>query len=1386
VTGSFSLTQAGDPNNFGICDVTGGGTTENAQIIASVLSYRATLPGGFVDTGSGADNFNASTTAGSGGSSPQYRKWFFSSAGVTAPPAPGTCSWRKADTGDTSSTFYNVFALDASHLYATGVGGPSGHSPLWATADAGVTWRDIAPPGQVGQHFGIDFLDVDHGIVAGARGIWRTADGGSTWSHATPAPPPDSEPLNWSWNDVAYVDASHIWAVGSAGSNIGAVIFSGDAGATWTAQTSPTEVGLFGVDFVDATHGWAVGWGGVILATSDGSTWQTQRPSANAPSLYDVDFVDTAHGWASEEGGLVWATTDGGATWLGQPSGYDSGLPGVGAATPRDAMVVTNDGHIRRTTDGGVTWADTPTGVDVLFLGDIAMPDATHAIAAGYAGTILLGTCTQPPEEPGGTADLGLTKEGPVTANAGEELTYTLKVKNNGPDVATNVTVNDTLPAGLELVSAAPAPPACVGTVTVVCNLGTLQVGQTGVATLVARAVQAGPVHNDASASSDQSDPTPGDNTGGWNTSVGPPPQVSVHKGVAVVSGPRLRYTIDVENLGPTTAYGVVAKDILDPGWTLLDVDTTQGVCDARVVCSIGTLAVGDKATVTIEIGIVTFEPVHNEVTATWYGGGVTTAGSTSPGLPFLVVSKAHQGDFFAGGIGTYTVTASNIGAGPTTADIVVTDHLPAGMTFASSSGGGFTCGAEGSTVTCTRSTPLAAGASASFTLTVHIGADAPRQPTNFIEIGGGGGFAGTEPAIDSGTIVDPPVLGVQKSVKERVVRIGHNFTYLIDVTNTGARAATNVQVIDTIPASVDLVSITPGAPTCSGTRTITCNVGDLPVGQTVTVEIVVKPREITLLTNEAFASGDGLLPVPSGQTTTQVFPEAAHLNVEKTADQPVVIENSTLRYTILAKNLGPGDTTNVKINDPLPAGVKLVSIQPDPTYGMTCNVDTPPAPIALDHPVICTIPVLPELTTSKVVITVQVLRVGSLGNTATASSDDTPATETASGTATVLVAAPSVSLVATTNGTDGALVRVGDPVTWGYQVTNTGDVDLTNVRVTDNKLAATAIHCAGGTNVVASLAAGATVDCTATGTAASGAYSNIGTVTGTPPAGNDVTASDPSSYFGAAPSLSIATTTNGGDGSRVWVGDAITWSYHVTNTGNVDLTNVRVTENKLAPTAIHCAGGTNVVASLAAGAVVDCIATGTATSGAYSNIGTVTGAPPAGNDVTASDPSSYTAFTTGLTAPTATTCQQFAAHTSGTLTEEAYNVSKGKIGSIAPGVFFYYSKIVVSGATTFAVQQSNTAGWKIVSVQQAVLWNGNCAKTAVTPKTDATTGRTTFDTTGLNPGTYYTSIKYDPGSIVGTTVAAPYPAVPYTFGTYLNTSLYQSSNQVVTMKAKP
>ncbi|MCH8321342.1 MAG: DUF11 domain-containing protein, partial [Acidobacteria bacterium] len=74
----------------------------------------------------------------------------------------------------------------------------------------------------------------------------------------------------------------------------------------------------------------------------------------------------------------------------------------------------------------------------------------------------------------GTAADLGLTKsDSPDPVTAGDSLTYTITVTNNGPDDATGVTVVETLPAGVTFISSIPGASTCIeanGDVT--CDLG--------------------------------------------------------------------------------------------------------------------------------------------------------------------------------------------------------------------------------------------------------------------------------------------------------------------------------------------------------------------------------------------------------------------------------------------------------------------------------------------------------------------------------------------------------------------------------------------------------------------------------------------------------------------------------------------------------------------------------------------------------------------------------------------------------------------------------------------------------------------------------------------------------------------------------------------------
>ena len=241
-----------------------------------------------------------------------------------------------------------------------------------------------------------------------------------------------------------------------------------------------------------------------------------------------------------------------------------------------------------------------------------------------------------------------------------------------------------------------------------------------------------------------------------------------------------------------------------------------------------------------------------------------------------------------------------------------------------------------------------------------------------------------------------------------------------------------------------------------------------------------------------------------------------------------------------------------------------------------------------------------------------------------------------------------------------GELIPAGAPVTWTYVVTNTGGTALANATVTDNQ--GVVVNCdvdgdgaLDGANVIAFLAPGASVTCEGTGLAVDGPYENIGDVSGDPivpdfatcgcdpsdpttwptdaadyvaAVGADgepqapVDDADASNYTGLVPgaAIDIEKDTNGvqsdvAPGETINVGEAVTWTYVVVNTGSVALTDATVTDSQGVTVDCDVDGdgafdGTNVIPLLAPGASVTCEGTGVAIDGPYENVADVSGAP--------------------------------------------------------------------------------------------------------------------------------------------------------------------------------
>ncbi|HSL83318.1 MAG TPA: hypothetical protein VLF66_11125, partial [Thermoanaerobaculia bacterium] len=321
----------------------------------------------------------------------------------------------------------------------------------------------------------------------------------------------------------------------------------------------------------------------------------------------------------------------------------------------------------------------------------------------------------------------------------------------------------------------------------------------------------------------------------------------------------------------------------------------------------------------------------------------------------------------------------------------------------------------------------------------------------------------------------------------------------------------------------------------------------------------------------------------------------------------PVIVKGSPVTWTYVVTNAGSVALTSVSVADS------------DPAVAVSC----PKTTLAIGESMMCS-------ATGTAVE-------GPYENTGVATgfaagktvSDSDPSHYM--GQPEIVTDVPAIHIEKLTNGFDADGVASapqlihGHPVVWTYVVTNTGNVALSNVAVTDDK--EVAVSCPKTT-----LEPGEQMLCTGSGTAVASdeCYANVGTVVGTPPVGDNVTDSDPSHYCAeevvGEPAIHIEKYTNGEDadvapGPALTVGDSVQWVYAVTNPGDVTLTGVTVTDDQ--GVAVTCPGGQPFI--LEPGDAKTCFANGTATAGQYANLGTATGTPEGGGDsVTDTDPSHY------------------------------------------------------------------------------------------------------------------------------------------------------------------
>lgn len=769
---------------------------------------------------------------------------------------------------------------------------------------------------------------------------------------------------------------------------------------------------------------------------------------------------------------------------------------------------------------------------------------------------------------PAQIADLAVTKTVDVSrASPNENVTFTVRVENLGPNQATGVRIADALPAGLTLVSATPN----LGTFSAgVWDVGSVDASTPATLTIVATFNSATAVTNTASVSAlNQFDPAASNNTASAVVQAATA-DLGLTKTVDQATpntGDTVTYTLTITNAGPDGATGVELTDVLPAGVSFVGATPSQGTYNSGTgLWTVGAIANAATATLAIQAQVTSTAAVNNTATITQLDQrdptpSATASVSITPQQADLSITKSiNNANPTPGTPVVFTITVTNAGPGAA-AGVAATDALPAGLTFtgATASVGSYDSASGAWTIGT-----LANGAVA--TLTVNATYVGPNQVVNTASVTSSTFDPNT--GSNSASVTVPSQLAdvsVTKSVNNAAPDFGSNVQFTITATNAGPNAASGVEIRDALPAGLQFVSATPTAGSYdSGTGLWA--VGALAANASATLTLTARVTQSTPVTNTATLSRlDQADPQPANNTgSASIVPRAADLRVAKAASTASPAIGAAFSYTITVTNSGPTTANNVAVNDPFPAGLTFVNASATQgTYDVATGQWSIGTLNANEQAVL-------------VISTIYAANGVSVTNTASVTSD-LPDPVPSDNTRTVVTPAPIADL-SLTKTASSATPRFGDNVTFTIAVNNAGPDAASGVQVRE--------PLAGGLQFVSATASAGTYD------AATGVWS-VGAIAATQAATLTVTARvtsaapivntaevsasnqfDPNSTPNNAragendqasvtitPIAADLSVTKSVDNPSPTNGSAVTYTVLVRNTGPGNATNVIVTD---------------------------------------------------------------------------------------------------------------------------------------------------------------------------------------------------------------------------------
>jgi gliding motility-associated-like protein/uncharacterized repeat protein (TIGR01451 family) len=698
----------------------------------------------------------------------------------------------------------------------------------------------------------------------------------------------------------------------------------------------------------------------------------------------------------------------------------------------------------------------------------------------------------------GPSADLSLTKN-VVTGNTspvvGSQVSFELKITNDGPNNATGVQVTDLLPSGFQYVNYSSSAGTYDST-TGVWNVGTVDVGVTESLILDAKVLPTGDYKNitqvtasnlpdpDSTPNNDDGDQSEDDEDSIILTPIPPAADLSLTKTVSNATplvGSVVTFTIITTNSGPQDAAQVQVTDLLPSGYTFTTFNATSGTYDSTTgLWTLDILESSESETLQINaivnptgdytnIAEVTNSdttdpdstPNNGVPTEDDYGTATTTPIPQSSDLS--LTKTVNNTTPLVGSLVTFEVVVTNNGP-QDNFGVQVTDILPSGYTFT-----GFTIstGTYDTTTGIWTVGNLVTGDSETLQIVARVNPsgdytnkaevtaanlpDPDSTPNNGVT---------TEDDYAEVTTVPVPTsadLSLTKTVNNAAPLVGSQVTFSIQVTNSGPQEANSVAVTDLLPSGYTYASYS--ATTGSyDSSTGVWTVGNMPISDSYTLQITATVNANGNYTNTAEVTASSQ-PDPDStpnngvtteddyaEATTVPVPASADLSLTKTVNNATPLVGSQVIFNLQVSNAGPQAADGVAVTDLLPSGYTYNSYSATAgSYNSSTGLWTV-GNVAIG-------------ATHTLQITAVVNTAGNYTNTAeiTASNqpdpDSTPnngvTTEDDYATATTTPTALSSDLSLTKTVSDSTPI-VNTEITFEIIVTNSGPEDNTSVQVTD------------------------------------------------------------------------------------------------------------------------------------------------------------------------------------------------------------------------------------------------------------------------------------------------------------------------------------------------